>query len=271
MIENFEVRYDGKDSSQHIIGAAELAESLAGFNRILATAGHFALTGEYVKKAPAQNVRVFVGVPEAKCYNVIFELWELAKQQQVFQGLAGNVLVAVVTYVVAKAANRNSEMKHLAAALQTALAQNGQRDQAVLDRMLNTIDKMADALRPSVKQAVSPVGQSCATVRIGGASGVTLDEGDKAQINAAETTEITAERVFRGVITELDRENATGKARLEGDDDSRIPLTITDPAFRVLESIYMKAFVNGATINMTGKAELSDGEIRRIHVSDAKP
>ncbi len=89
MLSTFEVRYDGNDAEKHAIGAAELSESLAGFNRILATAGHFAVTGEFVKKAPAQNVRVFVTAPEAKCFNVPFEIWELAKQHQVFQGLAG--------------------------------------------------------------------------------------------------------------------------------------------------------------------------------------
>lgn len=270
MIDQIEVRYDGKDSEHHIIGAAELAESLMGFNRILATAAHFAVTGEYVKKSPAQAVRVFVAVPEAKCYNVVFELWELAKQQQVFQGIVGNVVVAVVTYVVAKAANRNSEMKHLAAALQTALSQNGTRDQAVVERMLSTIDKMADALRPSVRQAVAPVGESCATVRIGGEGGATFDIRDKANIQAVDATQITAERVFKAVITELDRENASGKARLEGDEDARVPITITDPAFKVLDNPYMIAFVTGNPITLVGKAEISEGEIKRLHISDAR-
>lgn len=270
MLSTFEVRYDGNDAEKHAIGAAELSESLAGFNRILATAGHFAVTGEFVKKAPAQNVRVFVTAPEAKCFNVPFEIWELAKQHQVFQGLAGAVIAAVVTYVVARAANRNSEMKHLAAALQTALAQNGQRDQAVIDRMLTTIDKMADSLRPSVRQAVAPIGESCATVRIGGEGGITLNAEDKKQINAISESEITSEREFKAVITELDRENATGKARLEGDEDARVPMTITDPAFRIAESTYLKAFVTGQQITLIGKAELSEGDIKRLYVSNSK-
>ena len=270
MLDKIEVRYDGNDASSHVIAAGELSESLAGFNRILATAAHFALTGEYVKKAPAQDVKVFVGIPEAKCYNVWLEVWEASKQHQAFQGFAGNLVVAVVTYIVAKAANRNSEMKHLASALQTALAQNGQRDQAVIDRMLSTIDRMADALRPAVKQAASPVGESCSTVRIGGESGMTVDAKDKAEIMSSSAVEITAERAFKAVITELDKENATGKARLDGDVDTRVPVTITDPAFRVNDNPYMTAFVNGTQITLVGKAELSEGEIKRIYVSDCK-
>lgn len=270
MLSTFEVRFDGKDAEKHVIGAAELAESLAGFNRILATVGHFAVTGEFVRKAPAQDVRVFVTTPEAKCFNLPFEIWEWAKQQQVFQGFAGNVMVAVVTYVVAKAANRSSEMKHLAAALQTALAQSGQRDQAVIDRMLTTIDKMADSLRPSVRQAVAPVGESCSTVRIGGEGGLTLDVEDKKQISAISASEITSERAFKAVITELDRENATGKARLEGDEEARVPITITDPAFRVAENAYIRAFVSGQQITLVGKAELSDGDIKRLYIANTK-
>ena len=270
MLSSFEVRYDGADASKHLIGAAELSESLAGFSRILSTVGHFAVTGEYVKKAPAQDVKVFVSTPEAKCFNVPFEIWEWAKQQQVFQGFAGNVVVAVVTYIIARAADRKSEMKHLAQALQTALAQNGQRDDAVINRMLGTIERMAESLRPSVRQAVAPLGQSCKTVRIGGEDGITLDEADKQRINAPSEVEITSEREFLAVITELDRENATGKARLDGDDDSRVNLTITDPAFRSTGNAYMQAFSSGAKLTLIGKAELSEGEIRRLYVSNSK-
>lgn len=269
MIDRFEVRYDGKESTDHIIDARELAASLEGFSRILGTVYHYATTGEYVKKSPAQNVKVFVAVPEAKCYNILFELWELAKQQQVFQGLAGNVAVALVTYIVARAANRNNEMKHLAQALQTALTQNGVRDQTTFDRMLSTIEKMADALRPAVKQAVSPIGSSCETVRIGGESGITLDVSDKETIMSEGATEITRERNWPAIITELDRENATGKVRLAGDDEARVPISITDPAFKVIDSIYLKSFVAASQINLVGKAELGDGEIKRLYISNA--
>jgi len=270
MIDKFEVRYDGKDTENHIIEAAELAASLDGFSRILGTVYHYATTGEYVKKSPAQNVKVFVAIPEAKCYNILFELWELAKQQQVFQGVVGNVAVALVTYIVARAANRNSEMKYLAQALQTALAQNSQRDQPAFDKLLSTIDKMADALRPAVKQAVAPVGESCSTVRIGGIDGITINSRDKEEIMSAGVFDITGERRWAAVITELDRENATGKVRLTGDLETRVPMTVTDPAFKVLDSIYLRSFVTGATVELIGKAELSDGDIKRLYISDAR-
>jgi hypothetical protein len=268
MLDKIEVRYDGSDANSHIIAATELAESLQGFARILGTAYHFAISGQFVTKAPAQNVRVYVEASEAKCYQVMFDVWELAKQQQVFQGLVGNVAVAVVTYIVAKAADRQSEMKHIAQALQTALAQNGQRDQAVLDRLLNTVDRMADALRPATRQAVAPVGASCATVRIGGTTGITLNEADKERIMAATDVDITDERQWLGVVVELDRERATGKVRLDGDPESRIPITITDPVFATANNPYLSAFVGGVPLKMVGKAELSEGEIKRLYVSN---
>lgn len=268
MIDVIEVRYDGADAARHAIAATELAESLQGFARIFGTVYHFAQTGEFVVKTPAQNVKVYVAEPQAKCYQVLFELWELAKQQQVFQGLVGNIAVAAVTYIVAKAAERQSEMKHLAAALQTALAQTGQPDQAVLDKLLHTIDKMADALRPAARQAVAPVGESCATVRIGGEGGLTLDRNDKARIMAVAGSDITSERKWTGVLVELDRERATGRVRLEGDADSRVPVTITDPAFSTQRSPYMAAFVSGAPLAMIGKAELSEGDIKRLFISN---
>ena len=109
MLDHIEVRYDGKEAKTHIISASELGESLQGFSKIFGAAYHFSTTGEFVSKAPAQNVRVYVTTPEAKCYQVWFDIWELAKQQQVFQGLVGNVAVAVVTYIVARAADRHTE------------------------------------------------------------------------------------------------------------------------------------------------------------------
>jgi hypothetical protein len=268
MLDQIEVRYDGKEAEGHILAATELAESLQGFARLLGTVYHFSTTGEFVTKAPAQNVKVYVATPQAKCYQVWFDIWEVAKQQQIFQGLVGNVAVAVVTYIVAKAADRSAEMKHLAHALQTALSQNGKRDEATLERLLSTVDRMADALRPAARQAVAPIGESCATVRIGGERGITLDQSDKEKIMSSPDAQVTPERRWKGVITELDRERATGKVRLDGDPESRVPVTITDPAFLAASSPYLGAFVAGTPLILIGKAELSEGDIKRIFVSN---
>jgi len=190
------------------------------------------------------------------------------KQQQIFQGVVGNVAVAVVTYIVANAANDKTEMKHLALALQAALAQNGARDQSTVDKLLATVEKMSDALRPAARQAVAPIGKSCQTVRIGGESGVTIDADDKARMMLEPDTEITTERQWKAVITELDREKFTGKARLDGDKESRIPIVITDPVFQVAANAYITAFVTGAEITLIGKAEISEGNIKRLHISN---
>jgi len=268
MIDHIEVRYDGDEADNHLIAASELAESLQGFSRIFGTVYHFATTEEFVTKMPAQNVKVYVSAPEGKCVQVGFDIWELAKQHQVFQGLVGNIALCAITYIVAKTADRTSEMKHLAAALQTALAQNGQRDQAVTDKLMDTVNRMADALRPAARQAVAPIGGSCATVRIGGDAGITVDREDKERIMAVADSDITTERRWAGVLVELDKERATGRVRLEGDPESRVPVTITDPAFGTISSPYMAAFVAGAPLVMVGKAELSEGDIKRLFISD---
>jgi hypothetical protein len=269
MRDEIEVRYDGSESTEHVINALELSESLAGFSRILSTSFHFALTEKFVLRTPAQDFQVYVRAAEPKCYNIVLEVWEVAKQQQIFQGVVGNIAVAVVTYVVAKAANRSDEMKHLAEALKISLEQNGKRDDTVISKLLNTVDKMAESLRPAVRQAVRPVGESCSTIRIGGESGIVVDALDKAQINAESPMEITSVKAWSATITELDRENATGKVRLADDIDSRIPVTITDPIFGASDNPYIAAFTTGATIKLEGKAQLQDGEIKRLYISNA--
>lgn len=79
---------------------------------------------------------------------------------------------------------------------------------------------------------------------------------------------VSAERKWSGVLVELDRENATGKVRLDGDADSRVPVQITDPAFHTAGSPYMAAFAAGTSITMLGKAEIAEGTVRRIYISN---
>lgn len=270
MIGSIEVRYDGRDAAHHAIAAGQLAESLAGFNRLFATAFHFALTEQFVSKAPAQSVTMLVRPDEPKCVNLLFEAWELAKQQQAFSGFAGAVVAALIGYFIARAGDNRKEMKHLAEALKIALAQNGQRDASTVDRLLQTVDRMADAMRPAVRQAVAPVGASCETVRVGGVGGVIVDPEAKARIMATPEAEFTDERRWPAVLTELDRENATGKVRLDGDPDSRVAITITDPAFNATGNPYLRSFVDGVSISLSGKAEIVDGDIRRLYVSNAE-
>ena len=58
-------------------------------------------------------------------------------------------------------------MRHLKGALDLAIKELGTRDQAVVDRLLGTIDKMADALRPAARQAVAPIGETADTLTVG--------------------------------------------------------------------------------------------------------
>ncbi|MFD4120933.1 hypothetical protein ACFWQD_06435 [Alcaligenes faecalis] len=268
MLGEIEVRYDGEQATHHIIAASQLAESLQGFSRIFGVSYHFALTGEFAKKTPYQHVEVYVREAEAKCYNIVFEVWESLRQHQVFSGFAGNIASIIAAYIVGRAANRKSEMKYLAQALELALQQNGQRDQQTIDRLLNTVERMADSLRPAVRQAVAPIGKSCATLRIGGEDGITLGLEDRKIIDNEGPIEFTHEKTWDLIITGLDRENFTGKGRLDGDLDARYPLVITDPTFKVRENPYISAFVSSTKLSVQGKAELLDGEIKRIYISN---
>lgn len=73
----------------------------------------------------------------------------------------------LITYTVARAANKRDEMKHLRGALETAIHELGNRDKTTVDRLLDTVEKMADALAPAVKSAVAPVGASARTLTAG--------------------------------------------------------------------------------------------------------
>lgn len=150
--------------------------------------------------------------------------------------------------------------------------------------MLLTIEKLAESLRSSLKQAVSPVGQTCRSIDIipspeSGAQPISIDQATKDAILADDDdAELTGLKSFVVIITEMDRERGTAKVRLlgqdgepEADDDgtSRVNAKITDPAFESSANVYIQHFASGEKLEVRGKASIKEGVIRQLYLSDA--
>lgn len=267
------ITYDGKAAEEHKIDLFALGGSIQGVARILAVASHFVATGEYAKQFGAQAVKVYATEPQAKCFQ-ISALIEFAQQNQLFSGLASGMVTAIVAYAVHKASGNREEMKLLSERLEQAIKELGNRDQQVIDRMMSTIEKMADALRPSVRAAVEPVGEECDTLTIGSKLDkykAVIDKPARDAILAGDLASITDLREWEVVFTELDKESRTGKVRIIGDDtNSRIRAEVNDPAFLLSDNKYLHSFAHESTITIKAKAMLKDGEIDRLYVSDAR-
>lgn len=267
------IRFDGLDAANHEIEMAALAESLRGISRILAVCGNFAATREYVQHKDAMAIRVVARPPESHC----FELWasiRWASENPLISTFVGGLFVTLVAYIFKRAAGEREEMKQLRGALDQAIRELGGRDQAVVERLLDTVDKMADALRPAAKQAVAPIGVTARSLTIGSvdrARGMTVGEAEKAAIAAEGPSEVGQERSYIVVITELDLTNGSCKLALTDDPDNRIAGRITDPAIDIPNNPYALAFAAMEPLAVRAKATIRNGEIQRLFISDTDP
>ena len=266
------IRFDGLDAARHEIELGALAEALRGLSRIIGVAGNFAATQRFVQHKDALAVRVVTRAPERGCFEI--SVWlEWASQNSLIASTTSGLTVLLIGFIFKRAAGQREEMRQLRGALETAIKELGTRDQSVVDRLLTTVDRMADALRPAARQAVAPIGETAAKMTISSADAgsptVALGSAEKAAISSEEEIEIGPEASYRVRVIELDVELGGCRLIPVGEPEERIPGKITDPALSVPNNIYGLALASQAPITVRAKPALRDGEILRLYISDA--
>lgn len=276
---NFSLRYDGLDAENHEIELSCLGESLKGFSKILATAGTFALTQKYSKTTASQEVKIYAKEARANCFT-LDTVMNFISQSQLFSGSAGAILGALIPYIFAKNAQKKEEMKYLKEALEKAIEALGNKDKNTIDGLISVIDKMAGELRPSVRQAVSPIGNTCNKISVTSGAGfkpAVISESDKAIIDQLDDDEVLGLREYRVFVTEFDAHRMTAKVIIEGDDtDKRVHAQISDPSVSKSENPYLlslsKYLSHGMTsesvVKVTAKASVRKGAISRLYIVD---
>lgn len=83
-----------------------------------------------------------------------------------FSGIAATILGAILQYIFARNSNKKDEMKALQQSLEKAIEALGNKDAGTIDKLISLIDRMAVELRPSVRQAVSPIGNTCDQISV---------------------------------------------------------------------------------------------------------
>lgn len=267
------IRYDGLDADSHMIELAALSESLKGLTRVIAVTANFAATQKFSQHKDALSVRVYALPPEANCFE-LFTSIQWIEQSQLAVTVFGGLTVSLISYVFARAANQRAEMKQLSAALETAIKELGNKDQAVISRLLDTVDKMADALKPASKAAVQPISTTARTmtisrVKIDGSRGESVVIGAKerdAILSAAEA-EFTDEKEFTLTIWEMNLDNDACRVSLANDEDTRIAAQIMDPTVVLPNNPYSLAFAARSEIIVRGKGMIVDGLLEKIYIS----
>lgn len=264
------IRYDGRDADRHEIDLGDLGESLKGLSRIISVTGNFAATDKFVQHKDALSVRVVASPPEAHCFEIMAWL-KWGAENPYFSATVSGLTVALIGYVFKRSSGQREEMKHLKDSLDRAITELGGRDRSTVERLLDTVDRMVDALRPAVRQAVTPIGQTASTLTIGdGSSGnrVVLDQSDRDAIMQEGETEITSERTFSVEITGLSMENGSCKLALDDDPEARVTGQVTDPQVMRANNPYALAMAGKRRLNVRAKALLRDGEIEKLYISD---
>ena len=263
------IRFDGNDADSHEIDLFSLGESLKGMARIAAVVGNFALHQKYSKNFNTHELKVVAKEPVANCFSLTI-FWSWMQQQQILSGSFGILVGILIQYVFAKNASNIEEMKLLKDSLDKTIHLLGNKDESVVLRLLALVEKMADDLRPAVKQSVYPIGQTCTTMTLkDNMMSKTIDEKEKNRINKSNDNELTELKDFTILATELDLEKGTCKIHIDGDTaEKRISASISDPAFLSLNNAYSMAFASGEKLNVKAKALIKDGEIEKLFIFD---
>lgn len=259
------IRFEGNNAEQRELDLNQLGQSIQGFARILAVSAHFLKTSKLSKHLDALDVQVVaVPVAEHHCYEVLAVVKSIVGSRELWSGVFGALLTTLVQYVLSR--RDKDEMKYLSEALQQALRNN----QGTVDKLTDTINKMADALRPAARQALTPIDRSCKNIDLY-ASGEKFAElsGDHKRAFADADLAISDHTaVYAGLISEFDMTTGSCKVTLDGD-VARIPAQVTDPIFNRPNNPYVEAMAAMRMLRFVAKAELnSDGEPLKLYISD---
>ena len=264
------IRYDGLDAERHEIDMALLAESLRGLSRIVGVVGNFAATERIIQHRDSFVLKVVVAPPEAHCFELTIWL-KWINENPLVTTTVGGLVVSLVGYIFHKAAGAKEEMKHLSSALEVAIRELGHRDDAVVEKLIGTINKMADGLRPAARQSVAPIGQTAQTLTIKDAKtgeGSTFSAADKEAILSESPLEVGSEAIYELRFTEMDMESGACKVALPPEGEARLNAKITDPEFMMANNRYALALAAHTSIKIVGKPTIRDGEVERLFISN---
>ncbi|BCQ24567.1 hypothetical protein NK8_27410 [Caballeronia sp. NK8] len=299
------VRYEGNDAASHEIDLNQLGVSIQGFASVFALCANTLATGRLTLQLDALDVRVVsLPVAEHHCFEVLAMVKSMATSRDLWSGAFGAVLAVVVQYVLSR--RDQDQMKFLSEALQgqtkymnealhalqsqsksmnealqnqskhmnEALQQSLQHNQQNFETLKALTNKLADALRPAARQALSPIGHSCQRIDLyaEGKQFMTLDSDHKRAFSQNAGTVTEHLEPYVGVISQFDMTTGACRLTLEGA-TSRIPAIVVDPIFNRPNNRYVKAMTSADPIRFLAKAELDDeGNPIRLYISDtSKP
>ena len=263
------VRFDGLDADHHEIDLFSFGESMQGIARVAGTVGHLVATQEYSRYFRSHEIKVLAKEPRENCFSIDV-VFEFVRQHQILSGTFPAALTAFIAWLIHRATKKNSISLQNDRSLHELVRDLAGQNTEVTNRLLGLLEVMAIDLRPSVRRAFAPIGTSCRTLTIVTPQRTdTYDEADKAALLVSGDDELTELRDWVVLITELDLERGTCKARLVDElDDRRISAIVTDPLLKQANNPYSLAMAAGDALPVKAKAHIQDGKIKKLCISD---
>ena len=266
--EPISIRYDGLTADQHQMELGQLGESLQGFAKVFAVAANYVSTGQPYLHYDALEVTVYASpVREHHCYEVLAVIRPIVESKEFWAAVVGGtatIFAAVLTYILSK--RKSDEMKYLNEALQKSIAGN----QATTEKLVNTIDKLADALAPSLRKALAPIDRSCTRIDLfsGPEKIQTLDTESKAAVAAARPKIADHAETFEGLFISFDIVSGSAKVQMQGAPEA-VPAKVLDPVFSEANNPYASALASQRKLSFLAKAERdSHGVVVKLHIFD---
>lgn len=264
------VRYDGLDATAHEIDLYEFGKSAQGIAKIIATVADFTVTGNFQANKKNLCCKVSVKETKANCFSFMAIIQQIDQSPTLtaFSGQAGAaIFVGTLAFLWCKLTNKKAEMKALHESLNKAIEQLGRKDDS--ERLIATIEKMALALIPAAKNAVSPIGNTCETIKFGDSKHyyTTIDRDDKAAIHGEEFS-VTPPNEYRVLIDEFDMRKHTCKVALRDDLKTRYNARIADPEAELANNKYALAMAKKSIVTIKAKTKVFEGVIKEFTISD---
>jgi hypothetical protein len=291
IIEPFLVKYEGKDTDEHVIEAHQYGLSVIGASKIYNSVGHFLITGQAPRGNYNKRVICYSQAPKEGSWDISFfivaaqQYWlfgEVANQslgyvfsktvdalKDMWTGKNGSMeIVERLTETILKQAENDTNLKEL---LAKGLIESNAEISALQSKLIDTIPLLAERTRNSAVQFVAPVGKSCRdlTQFSGTKSSSKIDEADAEVIRSKEELEVGDMQKFKcEKIQELNLSTGHCELIIEGLDGITMG-TINDPSLEKPHNVYTKAFDGQLPIMVDGKPLEKKGKIVKLYISDA--
>lgn len=144
----------------------------------------------------------------------------------------------------------------------------------VTNRLFDSVDRMAEALRPAHREAQAPahhghrIQEAAQPSHRAAADRSATQRAPADALPFAQEAAYLPEMAYDGVLLEVDLDSGCGHMGLRGTETGRVPILISDPLLRQPGNVYLTALAHMQPLHFLARASVdANGEISRLYVS----